>query len=166
MADFLSSRGSLLVAGILLLGACVCFLLSRNDADSATRERTTVGVIDGFSGGRGGTYYFEFELDGQKHYDASPVCRTALTPKGCKFGARVLVYYDRSPSLRTKLKEFGEASRDNLATGFWLAVLGLLLIVLHFTARKVIGPDEPDESDQVDTHPPSKNSESLHVVPD
>jgi len=160
---FLSSRGSLLVAGILLLAGCVCFVLSKKDADSATREKTTVGVITHVSGGRSSSYEYEFEIDGVRLYDDSGTCRTALTPKGCRVGASVLVYYDHDPTLRTRLQEFGAASRAEFSTGVWMCFAGLLLIVLHFISRKVIG--SPDESDEIDTDPPDEAHEIVHIVP-
>ena|ERR1700733_14117420 len=164
MADFLSSRGSLIVASILLFAGCVCFFLSREDADSARREKATVGVIDGVSGGRGASYYFEFEIDGAKLYGESGSCETALSSRGCTVGAPVLVYFDRNPSLRSKLKEFGAASSDDLITGFWMAFGSLLIVVLHFLFRRAL--ESPDESDEVDVDRLDKRPEVIHVVPD
>ncbi len=160
---FFESRGSLIVAGILLLAGFACFLLWQEDTDSARREKTTVGVIDDIGGGRGAIYYFEFEIDGVKLYDEDSSCRTALTPKGCKIGAPVLVYYDRNPALRTKLKEFGAASSDDFAIGSCMVFGAFMVILMHFLARRVIGSD--DESDDIDVDRPDEGPETIHVVP-
>jgi hypothetical protein len=164
MADFLSSRGSLIVVVILLLAGCACFYLSWKDADSAKHEKTTVGVIDGLSGGRHSSYYYEFEMDGVTLYDESGSCRTALSPRGCVVGAPVLVYYDHDPAFRTKLKEFGAASRDDLLTGLFMVFVGLFITILHFLFRRAL--ESPDESDDVDTDRPNGRPEAIHVVPD
>jgi hypothetical protein len=164
MADFLSSRGSLIVAGILLLAGCVCFFLSRKDAASARREKTTIGLIDGVSGGRHTSYYFEFKLDGVKIYDESGSCQTALSSRGCEVGAPVLVYYDHDSELRTKLKEFGAASSDDSITGFFMVFGGLLIIVLHFLFKRAL--ESPDDSDGIDVDQTDEGPEAIHVVPD
>jgi hypothetical protein len=164
MADFFCSRGSLLVAGILLLAGCACFFNWREDADSAGREKTTVGVIDGVS--RSG-YYFEFELDGVKIYAASSSCETALTPRGCEVGAPVRVYYDPNPTHRAKLKELGAVGGAEFVTGVDFVFVGMMLIVLHFLTLRVLGPDESDESDEddIDVDRPDEGPETIHVVP-
>jgi len=161
---FFESRGSLIVASILLLAGCACFFLWREDSDSARRERTTVGVITDRSGGRSGTSYdYRFEIDGVAIYDESSSCRTALTPKGCKIGAPVLVYYDQNSTLRSKLKEFGVASSEDLTTGFCMVFGGLLITVLHFLFKRAL--DSPDESDDIDIDRPDQGPETIHVVP-
>jgi hypothetical protein len=164
MTDFFCSRGSLLVAGILLLAGCACFFLSREDADSARREKTTVGVIDDIGGGRGASYFYEVEIDGVKLYGESGSCQTALSPRGCRVGAPVLVYYDHNPELRTKLKEFGASSSDDLTTGVCMALGGFLLIVMHFLSRRVL--ENPDDSDDNDIDRPDEGPANIHVVPD
>lgn len=160
---FFESRGSLLVAGILLLAGFACFFLWREDADSARREKTTVGVIDDISGGRGTTYYFEFVIDGVKLYGESGSCRTALTPKGCKIGAPVLVYYDQNSTLRSKLEQFGAASSDDFAIGSCMVFGAFMVTLMHFLARRVIGSD--DETDEIDVDRPDEGPETIHVVP-
>lgn len=161
---FFRSRASLLVAGFLLLAGCVWFLFSWKYADSAKREATTIGIITRVRGGRGSSYEYGFEIDGVKLFDDSSSCRTALTLKGCKVGAPVLVYYDHDPALETMLQEFGAASREEFFSGVWAVFGALLLIVAHFIFRKVLkGPDESDEID-IDRH--DEGLEIVHVVPD
>jgi hypothetical protein len=173
MSDFFCSRGSLIVAGILLLAGCTCFFNWREDADSAKREKTTVGVIDGVSGGRhGATYYYEFEVDGVRIDDESSSCRTALTPKECKVGAQVLVYYDHNPALRSKLKEFGAVSNDDFAIGSCFVFGAFMVTLMHFLSRRVIGSDDDTDDDDSDSdggergRPSSDQPDDLHVVPD
>jgi hypothetical protein len=133
-------------------------------ADSATREKTTIGVITYIGGGRHSSYYYEFEINGVKLYDETGSCRTALTPKGCKVGAPVLVYYDYHPTLETKLEEFGAVSRGDLLLGVWMISGGFLLIALHFVFRRAL--KSPDESDESETMNLSDGQEAIHVVPD
>jgi hypothetical protein len=162
MTEFFSARGSLIVAGILLLAGCACFFLWREDADAAKREKTTVGIIDGIS--RSG-YDFEFELDGVKIYDASTSCEAALTPRGCEVGAPVRVYYDPNPTHRANLRELGAVGNDEFFTGVGFVFVGLMLIVMHFLTLRALGPDDPDESDDVDDDPPDQHPDGIHVVP-
>lgn len=161
---FFESRGSLLVAGVLLLAGCGGFFWSWKYADSATREKTTTGVITYIGGGKSSHYYYEFEIDGVKLYDESRPCKTALTPRGCKVGASVLVYYDHNPTLETRLQDFGDASRGDLIFGVCMTLGGLLLIVLHFVFKKALM--SPDESDEIGFDRLDPGPEIVHIDPD
>jgi hypothetical protein len=172
MSDFLCSRGSLIVAAILLLAGCFCFSNWRKDVDSARREKTTVGVITDLIRGRHGTsYYYSFKIDGAAFNDETDSCQTARTPRGCKVGAPVTVYYDQDSAYRSKLEEFGSASRDDFAIGFCLVFGGFMLILMHFLSRRVLGSgDDADDDSDSDGEAPGRPSgdqpDDLHVVPD
>jgi hypothetical protein len=146
---FFRSRISLLLANILILLGCVQLFFGWRYANSARREVTTIGTILYVIGGRSTTYEYVFEIDGARIQDDSGTCHTALTPRGCKVGAPVLVYYDHDPALVTMLQDFGAASREKYFMGFWMACCGLLLIGLYFTLKRTKrddeGSEEPDE---------------------
>jgi hypothetical protein len=145
---FFSSRGSLIVAAILFLAGCASFYLYWRDSESAKREKTTVGVVTYFSGGRSTTIQYKFEIDGIALYGETGTCRTALTSKGCVVGAPVLVYYDHNPALVTKLIEFGDASRRDWFTGFGMVFVGFLITLMHFLSRsRFYSPASSDDDE-------------------
>ena len=173
MSDFFCSRGSLLVAAILLIAGCFCFSNWREDADSAGREKTTVGVITDLIGGRHGTsYYYSFKIDGAAFNDETGSCETALSQRGCKVGAPVTVYYDQNSALRSKLEEFGSASRDDFAIGSCLVFGGFMVTLMHFLSRRVLGNDDDtgdadsDSDGEEHGRPSSDEPDDLHIVPD
>lgn len=146
---------------MLIVVGCVQFVLSRRYANAARQEATTAGVISHITGGRTTTYDYVFKIDGVQLYDDSSSCHTALTPKGCKVGAPVLVYYAHLPVLETRLQEFGEASREKLFTSIGMVSAGFLLITLFFILKKT-----RRDSDQLGDVPDGdrENPDSLHVV--
>src|ERR1700723_2629554 len=160
---FLESRLSVAIGIILILIGGADVLLAWRYADAAKHEATAVGVITYISGGRSSSYNYAFEIDGVRLIQDCGTCRTALTPQGCRLGAKVLVYYAHLPVLITRLQEFGAASREKLSWGVCLIVGGLLLIVLHFVFQRMAGP--PDESEEPHEYEPGDGHDALHIVP-
>jgi hypothetical protein len=141
------SAASLVAAGALVLMGCIQLLLGWRYAEAAKQESTAVGVITYIVGDRwGDTYDYAFEIDGVKLQQDSGVCRTALSPQGCKVGASVLVYYAHLPVLRTRLQEFGSASREKSFFGVCWIACGLLFFGMQFLSKR--GVKESKESDE------------------
>jgi len=160
--DFFRSRGTLLIAGFLISLGCTQFFFSRKNADLSKREATTVGMVYAIGGSKSSTYYYVFKIDGVQHQDRSGSCHTALTWQGCSVGARVLVYYVRTPALETRLQDFVDAAREMLFTSVFLTISGLALIIVHFVLKKT--ESDSDESDDTDESEPSEEAEGLHIV--
>ena len=146
--DFFRSRGTLLIAGFLISLGCMQFFFSRRYADAAKRESTAIGTVYAMSGSKGSTYNYLFEIDSVQLQGQSASCHTPLTLQTCGVGAKVLVYYVRTPALETRLQDFGDASREVLFTCVCLNVGGLLLIVMHFVLNRKGG--DSDESEDTD----------------
>lgn len=161
--DFFRSRGTLLIAGFLISLGCMQFFFSRRCADSSRREATAVGTVFAITGSKGSTYNYVFKIDGVEHQDEDDLCRTALTSQGCDVGAKVLVYYVRTPALETRLQDFVDASREMLFTSACLTISGLVLVVVHFVLKKT--ESDSDESEDTDESGPSEDPEDLHIVP-
>ena len=123
--DFFRSRGTLLIAGFLISLGCMQFFFSRRYADAAKRESTAIGTVYAMSGSKGSTYNYLFEIDSVQLQGQSASCHTPLTLQTCGVGAKVLVYYVRTPALETRLQDFGDASREVLFTCVCLNVGGL-----------------------------------------
>jgi hypothetical protein len=139
------------------------FFFSRRYADAAKREATAIGTVNAISGSKGSTYHYVFKIDGVQLQGQSGSCHTPLTSQTCDVGAKVLVYYIRTPALETRLQEFGDASREMLFTCVCLNLGGLLLIVMHFILNRKGG--DSDESEDTDKSGPSEEPEELHIVP-
>jgi len=161
--DFFRSRGTLLIAGFLISLGCMQFFFSRRNADAAKREATAIGTVFAISGSKGSAYNYVFKIDGVQFKGRSDSCHTPLMSQTCDVGAKVLVYYVRTPALETRLQEFGDASREMLFTCVCLILAGTLLTVVYF-ALKMKGGD-PDESEDPDESGPSEDLEDLHIVP-
>jgi hypothetical protein len=76
---FFESRGSLIVAAILLVAGCYQAFSSRNFAEAAGREASTIGVITYISGGRAPSYEFRFVVNGRERSAVSGSCHTPLS---------------------------------------------------------------------------------------
>lgn len=160
---FFQSWRSLILA-ILLIGiGCIQLFYSREYADAAKREVSTVGRLTYVSRGKSSTFEYSFEVNGFTTGSISGKCRTALTPQGCKEGAQVIVYYDpehRSPPM---LEEFGAASRERLFFGSLMVICGFLLIGFYFILKRVVG--DPEESEETDESKNNDEPDVLHIVP-
>ena len=155
--DFFRSRGTLLIAGFLISLGCMQFFFSRRYADAAKRESTAIGTVYAMSGAKGSTYNYLFEIDSVQLQGQSASCHTPLTLQTCGVGAKVLVYYVRTPALETRLQDFGDASREVLFTCVCLNVGGLLLIVMHFVLNRKGGDsDESEDTDESGGWPRSR----------
>ncbi len=143
--DFFRSRGTLFIAGFLISLGCMQFFFSRRYADAAKREATAVGAVYAITGSKGSTYNYVFKIDGVQLQGQSASCHTPLTSQTCYVGAKVLVYYVRTPALETRLQEFGDASREMLFTCVCLNAGGLLLIVTYFMLNRKGGDSDESE---------------------
>ena len=117
---FFESRGSLIVAAILVIAGCYQAVSSRKFAEAASREASTVGVITYISGGRSPSYEFKFVVNGGQRIAVSGSCRTLLN--GCAVGKPVRVYYDPAQIVPTTLQEYGDRAREMLTVGMFLIV--------------------------------------------
>jgi hypothetical protein len=160
---FFRSPMSLLLSIILIVVGSVHFFLGWRYGVAAKSEATAIGTISYITGGRSTTYDYAFEIDGVKLIQDCGTCRTALTPQGCKVGARVLVYYAHLPVLETRLQEFGEASREKYFMGAWMVGCGLLLVGAYFILKKT-GKDS-EESDESDENVRNDEPDVLHIAP-
>jgi hypothetical protein len=160
--DFFRSRGTLLIAGFLISLGCTQFFFSRRNADLSKREATAVGTVFAISGSKGSIYNYVFKIDGIERQDEDDLCRTALTSQTCDVGAKVLVYYVRTPALETRLQDFVDAAREMLFTSVCLTISGIVLIVMHIVLRKT--ESDTDDSGDTDESAPSEETEDLHIV--
>ena len=144
---FFRLRGALLAVGILVSIGLVKYFYAWKYAEAAKREATAVGVIIYVTGGKGGSYNYEFQIDGVRLIQDSDTCQTALTPQGCKVGSSVLVYYSHLPVLIARLQEFGAASRETFAWGSFFVLDGLLLFgLICWKSLKEKNPGKPEEA--------------------
>jgi hypothetical protein len=161
---FFESRGSLIVAAILLIAGCYEAVSSREFAEAASREASTMGVITYISGGRAPSYEFKFVVNGHQRMARSGSCRTLLN--GCAVGKPVRVYYDPAQIVATTLQEYGDRAWEMLIVGVFFILGGLLVTVLHF----VFGRMEKDSDEDEDSDGPGESSSRddipLHVTPD
>lgn len=160
--DFFRSRGTLLIAGFLISLGGTQFLFSLRNADLSKREATAVGTVFAITGSKGSTYNYVFKIDGIQHQDEDDLCRTALTSQTCDVGAKVLVYYVRTPALETRLQDYVDAAREMLFTSVLLTFSGLALIVVHFVLKKT--ESDSDESEDADESAHAEETEDLHIV--
>ena len=130
--------------------------------DAAKREATAIGTSRYQRFGKGSTYNYVFKIDGVQLQGQSSSCHTPLASQTCYVGAKVLVYYVRTPALETRLQEFGDAG-PMLLTCVCLNVGGLLLIVMYFMLNRK-GSDS-GESEDADESGPSEEPGELHIVP-
>ena len=160
------SRGSLLVAAILLVAGCFQTISSRRFAEAAGREASAVGVITYVSGGRGQSYYFGFVVNGYRRSGLSASCHTPLSYNGCVVGAPVRVYYDPAQIVETTLQEYGDRARGMLSLGICFILGGLLVTALHFVFRRMEkDPSGDGDSDEQDSSDPNDDT-PLHVTPE
>lgn len=163
---FFESRGSLIVAAILIMAGCYQTFSSHSFADAAGREASAVGVITYVSGGRGTSYYFKFFANGHQRLGESFSCHTPLSNNGCGVGASVRVYYDPAQIVETTLQEYGDRARGMLFVGVCFILAGLVVVVLHLIFSRMEkdsdGDDEPDEPYGADR----SEDTPLHVTPD
>jgi len=161
--DFFRARGTLLIAGFLISLGCMQFFFSRRNADLSKREATAVGMVFAITGSKGSIYNYVFKIDGVQHQDEDDLCRTALMSQTCDVGAKVLVYYVRTPALETRLQDFVDAAREMLFTSVLLTISGLVLIVVHFVLKKT--ESDSDETEDTDESGTSEETEDLHIAP-
>jgi hypothetical protein len=162
--SFRSEKSKILALLLLIVGG---YQLMRGWSyfEAASREVTTVGTISRvIPGGRSGpTYEYSFEVNGVKISDDSGTCRTPLSSRRCKEGAQVLVYYDPDHLSETLLQEFGEAGRQRLFFGAWMAGCGLLLIALYFFLNRA--GSKPSNDDRLENDEDKPESDVIHIVP-
>lgn len=120
---FFESRGSLIVAAILVVAGCFQSVSSRKFAEAARREASAVGMITYVSGGRGQSYYFGFVVNGYRRSGLSASCHTPLSYNGCAVGAPVRVYYDPAQIVETTLQRV-RRSRPGYAYPWHLLHIG------------------------------------------
>ncbi|HTB95435.1 MAG TPA: DUF3592 domain-containing protein [Terracidiphilus sp.] len=160
---FFESRGSLIVAAILIVAGCYQVFSSRSFAEAASREASAVGVITYVSGGRGSIYYFRFVADGRQRSGEGASCHTPLSNNGCGVGEPVRVYYDPAQIVETALQEYGERARGMLFVGVCFILAGLVVVVLHLIfSRMEKDSDGGDETYGGDC----REDAPLHVTPD
>ena len=134
--DFFRSKVSLFIAVFLMSLGCMQFFFSRKYGDAAKREATTIGTIYAISGSKGSTYNYVFKIDGVQLQGQSDECHTPLTSQTCPVGAKVVVFYIRTPALETRLQEFGDAGSEMLYTCACLNFCGLVLVVMYFILNR------------------------------
>lgn len=159
---FQSAKAQILGIFLLVVGG-VLLMLGWSYADAAKREATAVGTITQVSCGRSCTYAYVFKFNNVSIGDDTSTCRTALTRRGCKVGAPVLVYYDPENPTETALQEFGAAGRGRIFMGIWMLSCGLILIGINsFLNREGKDPEEPEDLDESEQ---SGQSDAIHIAP-
>jgi hypothetical protein len=161
---FFESRGSLIVAAILLIAGCYEAVSSREFAEAASREASTMGVITYISGGRALSYEFKFVVNGHQRMARSGSCRTLLN--GCAVGKPVRVYYDPAQIVATTLQEYGDRAWEMLIVGVFFILGGLLVTVLHFVFSRMEKNSDEDEDSDGPGESSSSDDTPLHVTPD
>jgi hypothetical protein len=172
---FLRTEKSTVLAAILVVFGSYELIRGSIYTMAAKRELATVGTITDVHYGKGGpSYQYVFYFNGERIKDESGTCKTALTPRGCREGAVVRVYFDPNDLSVTQLDEFGADGRSRLIVGTLCAASGILLIGLYLALNKwwpdTDGSDYRDgESNSEDEEPERKSSDQpddLHIVPD